>query len=189
MQIFRDSPNAEGLRPAQAGLDGPQRAADIILEREDGPAGPSHRHTSWRADGLTSTWRPSNGRRVIKPFANRLQRLLAGAMTLGIALAAGAHTRIEQATPASGAVLGESPSTIEIKFKHAVRMTSVIVVHTTKAERKLAFEPATRTRVVTIANPDLAPGRNELRWKALSDDGHVIGGSLTYVVEPAGANP
>lgn len=116
-------------------------------------------------------------------------RLLAGAMALAVALAAAAHTRIEQATPADGAVLKQSPPAIEIKFKHAVRMTSAIVVDAAKAERKLTFEPAASSQVVRIVGPNLAPGRNEVRWKALSDDGHVIGGSLTYTVEPAGASP
>ncbi|MGH8187695.1 MAG: copper resistance CopC family protein [Steroidobacteraceae bacterium] len=119
----------------------------------------------------------------------RTGRLLAGGMALAVALAAAAHTRIEQATPASGAVLKQSPPAIEIKFKHAVRMTSVIVVDAAKAERKLTFEPATSSQVVTIVGPNLAPGRNEVLWKALSADGHVIGGSLTYTVGPAGASP
>jgi methionine-rich copper-binding protein CopC len=117
------------------------------------------------------------------------RRLLAGGMALVVALAAAAHTRIEQATPADGAMLERSPPAIEIKFKHAVRMTSVILVDAAKAERKLTFEPATSSQVVKIVGPNLAPGRNEVRWKALSDDGHVIGGSLIYTVEPAGASP
>jgi methionine-rich copper-binding protein CopC len=68
-------------------------------------------------------------------------------------------------------------------------MTSVIVLDAARAERKLTFEPTTRTQVVAIVGPNLAPGRNELRWKALSEDGHVISGSLSYVVKSAGANP
>jgi methionine-rich copper-binding protein CopC len=114
-------------------------------------------------------------------------RLLAGGMALAVALAAIAHTRIEQAKPASGATLEQSPPAIEIRFKQAVRMTSVIAIDAAKTERKLTFEPATRSQVVTIVGPELAPGRNELRWKALSDDGHVIGGSLIYIVQ--GASP
>ena len=116
-------------------------------------------------------------------------RLLAVAVALAVSLAAAAHTRIEQATPADGAVLKQSPPAIEIKFKHAVRMTSVIVVDAAKVERKLTFEPATSTQTIKIVGPNLAPGRNEVRWKALSEDGHVIGASLTYTVEPAGASP
>jgi copper resistance protein C len=117
-------------------------------------------------------------------------RYLAGASAVIIAFAATiswAHTRIDEATPASGAVLEQSPPTIEIKFKHAVRMTSVIVLDAAKAERKLAFEPTTRTQVISIASPKLGHGRNELRWKALSEDGHVISGSLIYIVQ--GASP
>jgi methionine-rich copper-binding protein CopC len=116
-------------------------------------------------------------------------RLFAGGVAVAVVLVAGAHTTIEQAVPASGAVLEQSPATIELKFKHAVRMTSVIVLDAAKAERKVTFEPTTRTQVVAIISPNLGPGRSELRWKALSEDGHVISGSLSYVVKPAGANP
>jgi copper resistance protein C len=117
------------------------------------------------------------------------RRLLVGVVAAVVTLAASAHTTVEQAVPADGAVLEQSPPTIELKFKHAVRMTSVIVLDAAKAERKLAFEPTTRTQVVAIVSPNLDPGRNELRWKALSEDGHVISGSLSYVIKPASANP
>ena len=35
---------------------------------------------------------------------------------------------------------------------------------------------------VAEAKPELAPGRNEIRWTALSADGHVIEGSLIIVL-------
>jgi methionine-rich copper-binding protein CopC len=116
-----------------------------------------------------------------------LPGVIAVVLAVALAFTAMAHTKIEQATPASGAVLDRSPPTIEIKFKHAVRMTSVIVIDAAKAERKLAFEPTTKTQAIAIASPNLGHGRNELRWKALSEDGHVISGSLIYIVQ--GASP
>lgn len=105
------------------------------------------------------------------------------------ALAAGAHTTVESAKPPNEAVLERSPPTIEIKFKHTVQMTSLVVVEADKSERKLAFAPTTSTAVITIDNPDLKVGRNEIRWKGLSRDGHVIGGTLAYVIKPASASP
>jgi copper resistance protein C len=110
-------------------------------------------------------------------------------LALVSALAADAHTKLESAKPADGAVLEHSPPTIEIKFKHAVQMTSVVVVQADKSERKLTFAPATSTAVITIDKPGLTAGRNEIRWKALSKDGHVIDGTLVYTVKPAGASP
>ncbi len=105
------------------------------------------------------------------------------------ALAAGAHTTVAGAKPENGAVLDHSPPSIELKFKHAVQMTSIVVTEADKSERKLAFAPTTSTALITIDNPELKVGRNEIRWKALSKDGHVIGGTLTYVIKPTSASP
>lgn len=101
------------------------------------------------------------------------------------ALAASAHTTIESAKPASGAELDRSPSSIELKFKHPMQMTSVVVIDAGKTERKLSFSPTTGAQVITIATPALEPGRSEIKWKGLSKDGHVISGSLSYVIKPA----
>ena len=103
-----------------------------------------------------------------------------------IATLANAHTNVRVASPKSGAVLERSPPTIEIKFEHPVRMTSVVVLAAAaQPERKLQFSPAESASAFTVANPGLAPGRNEIQWKALSRDGHVIGGSLILVIKPA----
>jgi methionine-rich copper-binding protein CopC len=99
--------------------------------------------------------------------------------------ASNAHTRVETAKPASGAVLDRSPPVVEIKFKHSVQMTSIVAVDAGKVERKLSFAPTTSTKVITIDNPGLAAGRSEIRWKALAKDGHVIGGTLIYIIQPA----
>jgi methionine-rich copper-binding protein CopC len=109
-------------------------------------------------------------------------------LALVSALAADAHTTVESAKPPSGAVLERSPPTIELKFKHAVQMTSIVVLEADKSERKLAFTPTASTAVVTIDNPALHTGHNEIRWKALSKDGHVIKGTLTYDIKPASAS-
>ncbi len=121
----------------------------------------------------------------MKRFALGSIALLAGVF----ALAAGAHTTVESAKPPDEAVLERSPPAIEIKFKHAVQMTSIIVQEADKSERKLAFAPTTSSALITIDNPGLKVGRNEIRWKGLSKDGHVIDGTLAYVIKPAAASP
>jgi copper resistance protein C len=100
-----------------------------------------------------------------------------------------AHTTVQSAKPPDGAELDRSPPAIEVKFKHPVQMTSIVVLQADKSERKLAFKPAASAALVTIDNPGLNVGRNEIRWKALSKDGHVIDGKLIYVVKPASASP
>lgn len=103
-------------------------------------------------------------------------------LALGFAFAAGAHTAVTKTRPAADTPLESSPPTIEIEFKHAMQMTSVVVLDAGKSERKLTFTPATSATLITIKDPALQAGRNELRWKGLSKDGHVINGTLVFVV-------
>jgi methionine-rich copper-binding protein CopC len=110
-------------------------------------------------------------------------------LALVVALGAGAHTTVEKTKPATDAPLDSSPPTIEIRFKHPVQMTSVVVLDAAKSERKLAFTPATSAALITISEPALQVGRNEIRWKGLSKDGHVITGTLLFVVKQSSANP
>ena len=110
-------------------------------------------------------------------------------LAFGFALAAAAHTLVEKTNPATDAPLASTPPKIEIQFKHAMQMTSVVAVDGANAERKLMFTPATSAALITITEPALQAGRNEIRWKGLSKDGHVITGKLIFVVEPSSANP
>ncbi len=100
---------------------------------------------------------------------------------------ASAHTAIKATLPRDGAVLPESPPAIEIEFAHAARLTSVMASGEDKTERRLEFTPAGSAITFKIPEPGLAPGRNEIKWKALADDGHVINGSLTIIVKPDAA--
>jgi methionine-rich copper-binding protein CopC len=58
-----------------------------------------------------------------------------------------------------------------------------------RSKRKLTFTPATSAALITINDPALQVGRNEIRWKGLSKDGHVITGTLVFVVRQSSANP
>jgi copper resistance protein C len=118
-------------------------------------------------------------------YMNR--RLLLSIGLLAVAFGAGAHTALKGAKPADGATLESSPPSIEITFEHAVQMTSISVVAEKAAERKVTFTPTTSSTVFTVDKPALTNGHNEVHWKALSKDGHVVTGKLTYTIKPAGA--
>lgn len=97
--------------------------------------------------------------------------------------AAWAHTPVIAIKPASGSVLAQAPETIEITFRDPVRLTSVIVVTADKTERPLTFAPTGSSASFRIEGSELSRGRNEVRWKALSSDGHVIGGTIVLVIQ------
>lgn len=101
-----------------------------------------------------------------------------------------AHSTVKSTMPASGAILSESPATVSIEFNEAARLTAVVAASADGDERKLTFEPVSSATSFTILAPRLAPGRNEVRWTALSKDGHPIKGTIIIVVKPgADAQP
>lgn len=111
------------------------------------------------------------------------------ALVSAVTSLAAAHTSIKSTVPANEAVLAESPPVIEISFEHIAQLTSVVVAASGRAPRKLEFEPVGNAFNFRLTEPRLAPGRNEVRWKGLSSDGHVIEGTLVYTVDPAVAGP
>jgi copper resistance protein C len=119
-----------------------------------------------------------------------LLRAFAGVALMSLAAGAHAHTAIKQTTPANNAVLSESPPVIDITFEHRAQLTSVIVVEAGHPQRKLGFEPIGSSTEFRLHEPKLEAGRNELHWKGLSEDGHVIEGTLVFVIAPvAPKNP
>ena len=98
-----------------------------------------------------------------------------------------AHSTVKSTSPASGSILTASPEQISIEFNEPARLTAVVAASADGSERKLSFGPANAVNVFTIVAPQLAQGRNEVRWTALSKDGHPIKGTIIIVVKPAGA--
>lgn len=92
-----------------------------------------------------------------------------------------AHTSLRGSEPASGSVLTQSPPAVTLTFLEPARLTSLMLV-TSSGERRLAFSPSGSALSFVATKPELAPGRNEIRWTALSADGHVIEGSLIIVL-------
>jgi methionine-rich copper-binding protein CopC len=113
--------------------------------------------------------------------------IAAASLLLQFAAPAYAHTAVAGTNPKSGSVLERSPAVVEISFEHAAHLTSVVLVAAGKPERKLAFTPSGGATTFRLPDPALAPGRNEIRWKALSSDGHVVSGSMVLVIRPPGA--
>lgn len=115
--------------------------------------------------------------------------LLAGSLLFALtASPSRAHTAVAGTTPPDGSVLEASPTSVEIRFRAPVSLTSVMLLEPGKPERKLQFQPRGSAAAFTVPNPQLGLGRNEIRWKALSRDGHVVQGALVLTVKPPGAN-
>jgi methionine-rich copper-binding protein CopC len=114
-----------------------------------------------------------------------LMKYVCAWLLLTLAASALAHTSATSTLPKSGSVLDASPATIGITFKEAARLTSVVVHQEGKPERKLTFTPSGSATEFTIENPGLEPGKSEVRWTALSKDGHVVKGVIVLTVKAA----
>jgi methionine-rich copper-binding protein CopC len=114
-----------------------------------------------------------------------LTRLISVGLLMTVSTLGSAHTSAVSTNPKSGSVLEQSPPSVAITFKDAVRMTSVLAVQEGKPERKLESSPQASATVFTIANPQLETGRTEIRWIALSKDGHVIKGVIELTLKAA----
>jgi len=121
-------------------------------------------------------------------FARR--SLLAIVAALSLAQVALAHSILKSSTPASGATLAGSPDKVILEFNESARITSAVAVADGRPDQKLEIAPRANAQVFSIQTPDLPPGRNEIRWKALSKDGHVISGAVIITIRPeSGAAP
>lgn len=106
------------------------------------------------------------------------------ALVLALPTSGLAHTGLAGTVPKNGSTLTQSPPVIELTFRGEARLTSVVVIDASKSERKLDFTPKGSATAFKVPNPELKPGHNEIRWKALSKDGHVSSGSLAVTIAP-----
>jgi methionine-rich copper-binding protein CopC len=126
---------------------------------------------AWRCRRAAVTWK------IVRWVAAFLVSLVLARQTF-------AHTSLVGTTPANNAVLTESPETIDLRFREPTNLTSLVLVAPGKKPRSLSFSPIGSATVFTVAQPRLANGRNEIRWRALSRDGHVVSGVLVFTIEP-----
>jgi len=115
--------------------------------------------------------------------------LAPAAIILAVVAPAFAHSTVKSVTPASGSVLLTSPAEVVITFNEPARMTSVVVDEPGTGERKLDATPSGLASTFTLPAPKLGSGRNEIKWKALSKDGHPIQGSIIIVIRHGPAIP
>ena len=113
----------------------------------------------------------------------RVAVLVVCAFTGLLAAPARAHTRLLEATPADGSTLRTAPRQLQLVFSEAVHVTALsIQAAGAAAPRKLAPLPRQPASKFAFDLPALAAGSYELRWRALSDDGHLASGSIRFTL-------
>jgi copper resistance protein C len=114
----------------------------------------------------------------------------------GLALAtygvtAGAHAHLQQSSPADNGVITASPSNLVLNFSESARLTALSIQKGSESAQNLKPLPTTAAQRISVPLPRLAPGAYSVKWRVLSDDGHVMSGALhfTLAADPATDHP
>ena len=93
-----------------------------------------------------------------------------------------AHTHLVGSVPADHAELAAAPKEAVLTFAEAVVMTAAKLESTDGVRTVLKPLPDGSVKEAHIPLPTLAAGRYRLQWRATSDDGHVMSGEISFVV-------
>jgi copper resistance protein C len=115
----------------------------------------------------------------------RLKILLCSTLLLASGLLR-AHTHLEAAAPADGAVLQAAPATLDLTFGEDVQLLKLDVSNAAGTAQELGFTPAAdAAKTFSIVLPALAPSAYTVNWTVLGADGHRVEGKFAFTVDPA----
>jgi copper transport protein len=120
-------------------------------------------------------------------FAMKIARFICAAALMACSALAFAHTHLVKAFPADGSTVMVSPPKFVLTFAEPARLTALSLQKDTEPAKKIGPLPAAPAAEISIPAPQLAAGKYVLSWRAVSDDGHVMPGKVTFTVGPSGA--
>lgn len=113
-----------------------------------------------------------------------MRRLLFAAAA-GLPASALAHSELRGTDPANGAILEKPPERMAFRFNERVTLTALRLRRVGGAElplpERITISEADRA---SIRLPPLPPGEYRAEWRAISADGHPVGGTVTFRVAP-----
>lgn len=112
----------------------------------------------------------------------KILSFLAGLVLATFAVAASAHAHLEKSSPAEGSTVTTAPAQVVLEFSEAVRLTALSIAKGDEPKQALKPLPATAAPRVAVALPPLTTGMYSLAWRVLSDDGHMMAGTLHFAV-------
>lgn len=107
----------------------------------------------------------------------------AGALALSGGTAAFAHDELVGSTPENGEVLETSPAEVSLQFSNdIIEVGTAIEVVDHHGEDVEVGEPVIDGPTVTATLPADLSGEYQVRWRAVSSDGHPIEGTIDFGV-------
>jgi copper resistance protein C len=105
---------------------------------------------------------------------------------LSASTSAHAHSFLVEATPSSKDHVAESPKTIRLRFGGGVEPAYSKITIESPEGRVLAQGAVgvpEKPRELTLDAPVLAPGRYVVKFRILSQDGHIVEGNYEFFVD------
>ena len=93
-----------------------------------------------------------------------------------------AHTHLVKAVPANGSTISASPPNFVLTFAEPAKLTVLSLQKDAEPAKKIGPLPATPATEISVPAPQLTAGKYVLSWRAVSDDGHVMPGKLSFTV-------
>lgn len=94
-----------------------------------------------------------------------------------------AHAHLTKADPANGSTVTTAPVAVSLTFDEAATLTALsIQMAGDKAAQKLGPLPKVPNAQFTVALPKLAAGTYSVKYRVLTDDNHVMGGTTTFTI-------
>ena len=101
-----------------------------------------------------------------------------------VSILANAHAHLHMSTPANHTVVVEAPKQISLQFNEAVQLTAATIQKGDGPAIKLGPLPDVVAKEFNLAAPALEPGNYIVKWRALSDDGHIMSDKLLFTIGP-----
>jgi copper transport protein len=117
----------------------------------------------------------------------KIARFMCASALMACSALAFAHTHLVKAVPADGSTVMVSPPKFVLTFAEPARLTALSLQKDTEPAKKIGPLPTAPAAQSSIPAPQLAAGKYVLSWRAVSDDGHVMPGKVTFTVGPSGA--
>ena len=93
-----------------------------------------------------------------------------------------AHSVVSKSDPENGAHLSAAPERIEVSFSKPTRIIKASISHDEKGQEKLVLSTKEPTTKISFTPTPKDAGKYVVKWRALSQDGHVLKGSLEFSI-------
>ncbi len=108
---------------------------------------------------------------------------------LCFATGASAHASLVAADPGDGSIVAQAPKLVRLRFNESVAPAVINLIDATGRKRTdIAVKAVDQSILVTLPE-DLPRGTEVVSYRVISQDGHPVGGSLTFSIGAATGAP